>query len=151
MQRVTISIDEDLLGHLDAVVAARGYASRSEALRDMLRESAAQARAEAAEAPCLGVLSYVFDYETRDLAQRLARIQAEHHDMVLGASRLPLDHHTSLEVLSLRGASRALHAFADAVTTQRGVRHASLHVVPVSVSGHRHAHGDAPPHVHMTA
>ncbi len=152
MQRVTISIDDELLGHLDALCARRGYQSRSEALRDMLRDSASQDRAETPETPCLGVFSYVFDFATRDLAQRLARMQAEHHDLVLAASRLPLDHATSLEVLTLRGTSAALRAFADAVATQRGIRHAHLQTVPVTVSGgpHRHAAG-APPNEHLSA
>lgn len=152
MQRVTISIDEELLGHLDRLCAGRGYASRSEALRDILRDSAKQERLEQAETPCLGILSYVFDFETRELAQRLARMQAEHHDMVLSAVRLPLDHDTSLEVLSLRGSLAALRHFADAVSTQRGVRHARLHVVPVSVSGGPHSHAEgAPRHQHLSA
>jgi CopG family nickel-responsive transcriptional regulator len=152
MQRVTISIDEELLEHLDRLCTRRGYASRSEALRDILRDSANDEQAEAEDAPCLGVLSYVFDFATRDLAQRLARMQAEHHDMVASVARLPLDHATSLEILSLRGPSRALRAFADTVTTQRGVRHARLHVVPVTVSGarHRHEHGAAA-HEHLSA
>ena len=44
MQRVTMSIDDDLLATLDGVMKKRRYASRSEALRDILRDVQARER-----------------------------------------------------------------------------------------------------------
>ena len=37
MERITMSIDEALAREFDALIARRGYASRSEAMRDLLR------------------------------------------------------------------------------------------------------------------
>ncbi len=39
MQRVTLTLDDDLLAALDALSARRGYHNRSEAVRDMLRDA----------------------------------------------------------------------------------------------------------------
>ena len=39
MQRVTLTLDDDLLATLDALSAQRGYHNRSEAVRDILRNS----------------------------------------------------------------------------------------------------------------
>jgi metal-responsive CopG/Arc/MetJ family transcriptional regulator len=33
MQRVTITLDDELMAELDAIIAARGYQNRSEAIR----------------------------------------------------------------------------------------------------------------------
>ena len=41
MQRVTITIDDDLLAAIDALAQRRGYQSRSEAMRDIVRSSLA--------------------------------------------------------------------------------------------------------------
>ena len=37
MQRVTITLDDDLMADLDRIIAARGYQNRSEAIRDLAR------------------------------------------------------------------------------------------------------------------
>jgi CopG family nickel-responsive transcriptional regulator len=37
MERITISVDEMLAKEFDALIKKRGYASRSEAMRDLLR------------------------------------------------------------------------------------------------------------------
>jgi Arc/MetJ family transcription regulator len=39
MQRVTLTLDDDLLAALDALSARRGYHNRSEAVRDILRDA----------------------------------------------------------------------------------------------------------------
>lgn len=70
MQRITITIDDELLATVDAVMERRGYASRSEAVRDMVRETASREIALADKTPCVALLGYVYDHETRALAQR---------------------------------------------------------------------------------
>lgn len=152
MQRITITIDDELLAVVDALKQRRGYESRSEAVRDIVRAAANREQAQAANAHCVAVLSYVFDYETRDLAQRLTRLQLDHHDLVAANMRLPLDHTSALEIAALRGPALAVESLADEIGTQRGVRHAELHIVPVTVSSkpHRHEPG-GPPHQHIRA
>lgn len=152
MQRITITIDDDLLDVVDALTRERGYESRSEAFRDIVREVANREQAKASSAPCIAVLSYVFDYATRDLAQRLTRLQHEHHDIFAASTRVPLDHTSCLEVAALRGPAQAVQHVADEIATQRGVRHASLNVVPVKMSDHPHRHeSGGTPHQHMQA
>lgn len=152
MQRITITIDDDLLEVVDALKRQRGYESRSEAFRDIVRDAANRERAEDADAMCIAVLSYVFDFETRDLAQRLTRVQHDHHDMFAANMRVALDHSSCLEISALRGPSHVIQEVSDEITTQRGVRHANLHVVPVKISSkpHRHEAGGVP-HEHLQA
>jgi CopG family nickel-responsive transcriptional regulator len=151
MQRITITIDDELLGTVDGVMARRGYASRSEAVRDMVREAAAREIALADQTPCVALLGYVYDHETRALAQRLTRTFHDHHDLSVAGMHVHLDHDTCLEVSVLRGSVSEVRCLADVLTAQRGVRHANLHVVPVEASAAKHSHGDrevAHPHIH---
>jgi CopG family transcriptional regulator, nickel-responsive regulator len=150
MQRITITIDDKLLETLDAAIERRGYASRSEALRDMIRDSAREAAALADAAPCLAVLAYVYDHETRALAQRLTQSLHEHHDLTVAGMHVHLDHESCLDISVLKGRTAAVRELADTLTAQRGVRHANLHLVPVRVSKTRHDHG-AGKHTHMHA
>lgn len=150
MQRITITIDDELLALVDALVAQRGYASRSEAMRDLLRDAAK--REAPPETPCIATLSYVYDHAVRDLPRRLAEAQHAQHDLSVASLHVHLDHDACLEVAVLRGASGAVRRFADTVTSQRGVRHHALHMVPARVEEARHDHGAGAhrhPHVHV--
>ena len=157
MQRITLSIDDDLAAALDRHVQRHGYASRSEALRDILRDVQARGRldqrktgagtagASASDAFCIATLAYVYDHETRALGQRLTEAQHRHHDLQVATMHVHLDHDSCLEVAVLRGPAAELRALADETTSQRGVRHGQLHLVPAEVRHARHVHGR---HVH---
>jgi len=151
MQRITITIDDDVLAMLDTVMRRRGYTSRSEAVRDMIRHTAGHEAALEETSPCVAVLSYVYDHETRTLAQRLTHALHDHHDLTVAGMHVHLDHENCLDVSVLKGKTSAVRGLADTLTAQRGVRHANLHVIPARVSNTRHDHGSgivSHPHVH---
>jgi CopG family nickel-responsive transcriptional regulator len=142
MDRFTISLDEELAQEFDTLIAARGYSNRSEAVRDLIRAALAQQPAprEAGE-HCVANLSYVYDHHERALAQRLASLQHEHHDLTVAAMHSHLDHAHCLESVILRGATARVREFADALMAERGVRHGQLNVVALQSSAPKHIHG----------
>lgn len=157
MERVTISLDDELLATFDAFIARQGYENRSEAIRDLLRERLeAGGDVEDAEAKhAVGCLSYVYNHHQRQLPQRLTQAQHDHHDFVLTTLHVHLDHDNCLEVVLLRGPTRDLRAFAEATIAETGVRHGRLHLVGTDIErgghSHSHSHGqgkDTALHVH---
>jgi CopG family nickel-responsive transcriptional regulator len=149
MERITITIDDDLLTTVDALVEKRGYPSRSEAIRALLREAAKHDHTAAGQAPCVATLTYVYDHAVRDLSQRIVATQHDHHDLGVATTHIHFDHESCLEVAILRGRIDAIQSLADSLTAQRGVRHAHLHVIPTKVSPQHHRHTpDGPPHGH---
>ncbi|WP_295140841.1 nickel-responsive transcriptional regulator NikR [uncultured Reyranella sp.] len=156
MQRVTLSVDDDLLAALDRHMAKHRYASRSEALRDILREVAARealaAKSGAEEGGfCIATLAYVYDHETRDLGRRLTQAQHRHHDLQVATLHVHLDHESCLEVSVLRGPVKDVRAMAGDTVSQRGVRHGQLHLVPAELDHRRHGHGGRGDHDHIHA
>jgi CopG family nickel-responsive transcriptional regulator len=157
MKRLTLSVDDELVAALDRHMRKRRYASRSEALRDILREAANRDRLEAETAGkddgfCIATLAYVYDHATRDLGRRLTRTQHHHHDLQVATLHVHLDHESCLEVSVLRGPVRTVRALADDTVSQRGVRHGQLHIVPADHGRKRHSHGGRPhEHEHIHA
>lgn len=129
MQRITISLDDDTARALDAHVAQGGYGSRSEAVRDLVREAASRREADAGGQSCIGVLSYLFDHERRDLARKLVHTHHDHHAVNLSTLHLHLDRSLCLEVAVLQGRAAELRAVADRVSAERGVRLGDLRLL----------------------
>jgi len=153
MQRVTVTLDDDLMADLDRMIALRGYQNRSEAIRDFARSGIRQAAEESSAAgDCVAALVYVYDHEERELAKRLTRSFHDHHDVSLAALHVHLDHQSCMEVTILRGQTRAVQRLADHVVAERGVRHGRLVIVPVELDDQTHTHGPEEPghpHLHM--
>ena len=131
MQRVTVTLDDDLMEEIDKLIEVRGYQNRSEAIRDLARAGLQQAAREAgSDQPCVGVLSYVYDHEARDLARRLTSTFHSHHDLTIASMHVHLDHDNCLEVGILKGPMSDLQHFADHVISERSVRHGKLQLMP---------------------
>ena len=131
MQRVTITLDDDLMGDLDRIIAARGYQNRSEAIRDLARAGIQQAAQETGAAgECVAALVYTYDHAARDLSKRLVRNFHGHHEMSLATLHVHLDDESCMEVTVLKGASSEVQHFADHIIAERGVRHGHIVMIP---------------------
>jgi CopG family nickel-responsive transcriptional regulator len=143
MERFTISLDKGLAAAFDALIKERGYSTRSEAVRDVLR-SHLQSRDQkrTSKGPCIAALSYVYNHHERELAERLTSIQHAHHDLTISTMHAHLDHEQCLETILLKGPIGRVRAFAEEMIAERGVRHGHLNLVSVELSG-PHRHGGA--------
>jgi CopG family transcriptional regulator, nickel-responsive regulator len=151
MERFTISLDENLAYAFDALIKERGYATRSEAVRDMVRAHL-QSNAEKRDSKgsCVANLSYVYNHHERELAERLTSIQHAHHDLTVSTMHAHLDHDQCIETVMLKGPVKRVREFAEAMIAERGVRHGSLNLINVELgSVHTHdgiAHRHLKPH-----
>jgi CopG family nickel-responsive transcriptional regulator len=142
VQRLTITIDDDLVAEVDEFIAQHNYANRSEAFRDLLRSGLEHAgAATAGNRHCIATLSYVYDHAARELPKRLTKDFHEHHDLAQATLHVHIDHDSCLEVTVLRGRGAEVRAFADQVIAERGVRHGHVVMMPVeSHAPHGHVH-----------
>jgi CopG family nickel-responsive transcriptional regulator len=148
MERLTISLDNQLSEQFDVFIHARGYTNRSEAMRDLIREQLESARLEkGSEGNCVATLSYIYNHHENDLATRIASVQHDHHDLILSSMHVHMDHDNCLEVVLLRGTIQSVKDFANLVMATRGVRHGKLHMVPVEIRQEQHSPASVP-HIH---
>lgn len=127
LERFGVSIEKSLLARFDALVEAKGYQSRSEALRDLIRRGLNDADAEAdAHRQAMGTLTIFYDHTRRDLGDRLTDLGHAHHDLILTTLHFHVDHDHCLEVLALRGQVSAMRRFADAVIALKGIERGEL-------------------------
>ena len=143
MQRLTITIDDDLVAEVDEFIAQRGYANRSEAFRDLVRSGLEHAGDHTiGNRQCIATLSYIYDHAARELPKRLTRDFHDHHDLAQTTLHVHVDHDSCLEVTVLRGRGAEVKAFAEHVIAERGVRHGHVVILPIEPSSaHHHTHG----------
>ncbi|WP_018604481.1 nickel-responsive transcriptional regulator NikR [Uliginosibacterium gangwonense] len=132
MQRLTISLDDELADAFDELIRQRGYANRSEAVRDLLRrELGERDLGTGAAKHCVAVLSYVFDHHERQLSSRLTDMQHDHHDLAIATMHAHISHEDCVETVILRGATEQIKAFAQGVIAETGVRHGQVQLIPI--------------------
>lgn len=146
MQRITVSVDDALSDAFDVMARARGYQSRSEAIRDLMRMATNEHCQQTSGGHCVAALSYVYNHHTRFLAGRLMDMQHGRHDLVLATTHVHLDHDHCLETVLLSGPAANVRAFADEIQAERGVRYAALNIIPVDQTFHEPTDGEGHPH-----
>jgi len=124
--RFGVSLDESLLKRFDRLIADKAYANRSEAIRDLIRDSLVSEQWEAGTEETAGTITLVYSHDTRELTDTLNEIQHHHHAAVISSMHIHLDGHNCLEVLVVRGKGREIKNIADRLIGTKGVIHGKL-------------------------
>ena len=124
--RFGVSLDKRLLSKFDRLNERKGYANRSEAIRDLIREGLVREQWELGDTDAVGTLTLVYDHETRELEERLTELQHAHYQVIVSTLHVHLDAHHCLEVLILRGKAALLKGIADRLIGTRGVKHGTF-------------------------
>jgi CopG family nickel-responsive transcriptional regulator len=123
--RTGISLDRQLLSRFDRIIEQKGYGSRSEAIRDLVREHSVRADVSGNRV-IVGTLTVLYDHHQPQLAERLIEAQHHYHGKVLATTHIHLDARNCLEVLIVKGRSAEVQHFADHLLSLRGVKHGKL-------------------------
>lgn len=124
--RFGISLDRRLLERFDKLLVKKGYATRSEAIRDLIRDSLVKEDWEAGSGEVVGAITLVYNHETRELSETLTDIQHGHKGHVVSSLHVHLDEHNCLEVIVTRGRAAEVREIADRLIGARGVKHGKL-------------------------
>lgn len=124
--RFGISLDEKLLAQFDRVCARKGYTNRSEAIRDLIRETLVREQWDLGTEEAVGTLTLVYSHDVPDLADKLTDLQHAHYRQIVSTLHVHLDPHHCLEVLVLRGTAKDLKTIADQLIGTRGVKHGTF-------------------------
>lgn len=124
--RFGVSLDSDLLDKFDALCDERCYQTRSEAIRDLIRNTLVQQEWEDTDREIAGTLTLVYNHHKSDLAQRITEIQHDVHNIIITSLHVHLDQHNCLEVLVLKGPGQQVRGLAQRLLSTKGVKHGKL-------------------------
>jgi CopG family nickel-responsive transcriptional regulator len=121
VSRFGVSLEEDLLRSFDRSIGELGYANRSEAIRDLIRDHLIQKRVNKGEGELVGVVSLVYDHRTHHLGDILADMQHKAKVAINASLHIHLDENNCLEVIVIRGDGAKVHEVAGKLIATKGV------------------------------
>src|SRR5438093_10696401 len=126
LTRISISLESALLEAFDQRNTIKGYATRSEAIRDLIRARLIREESEQAQGEQVAVVTLVYDHHARELAAKLIDKQHHHHDRVVATMHVHLGQRHCLEVSVLRGPAAEVRHLGEDLLATRGVLHGDI-------------------------
>jgi CopG family nickel-responsive transcriptional regulator len=127
IQRFTTSMPENLLARFDELTLERGYANRSEALRDAIRHQIIKFEwLNDMKGERVGVLTVLYDPNKQKLDKRLKTIRNGTECIIQSRQTVTFDDSQLIDVFILRGDGKALKRFTEDIMVLEGVKYTKL-------------------------
>jgi CopG family transcriptional regulator, nickel-responsive regulator len=139
--RFSVSLEADLLERFDRYVAEGKFATRSEAVRQLVHQRLASDQWDGNDREMTATLTLVYDHHKPKLVEKLIEMQHNHTNHVVASLHVHLDHDHCMEVIVLRGKPSNLRALAAELRGLKGVHSGELTLAGTTGGhGHHHAH-----------
>lgn len=135
--RIGVSLEPELLKDFDKVISKKGYVSRSEAIRDLVRDSLAENEWKNDKEYMCGVIVMVYDHSVTAIGEKLTSLQHESMQNINTSTHIHLDHDKCMEVLIVEGELGQLKTLANDISAIKGVLRCKL-TMASQTSGHVH-------------
>ncbi len=135
--RIGVSLEPELLEAFDKYLVTRGYSTRSEAIRDLIKKAMVEESLKAVDSHAVGTITLVYDHSLGSVKEKLMDIQHHHHDIISSSIHVHLDLEKCLEVLVIHGTVGKAQRLSEELTSVKGL----LHSEPVMIAGQLSEHG----------
>lgn len=141
--RFSVSLESDLLERFDQLIGDGKLATRSEAVRQLIREKLTATAFAADSAEVAASLTLVYDHHRAKLTDKMIEIQHAHSECVVSAMHVHLTHDLCMELIALRGPADELQHLASELSGLKGIYQARLVIAQAvePTEGHTHRHG----------
>jgi len=129
VERIGVSLDKKLLSMFDKLIAKRGYQSRSEAIRDLIRRQLSDEHLKNPKVKAVAAVCLVYNHHHTKLMQKLTGLQHSHLLHTISSMHIHLDAHDCMEVIVLRGRVGEINKMAENILSQKGVKLGRINLV----------------------
>jgi CopG family transcriptional regulator, nickel-responsive regulator len=125
--RFGVSLPKSLIEKFDKLIKKKNYPNRSEAIRDLIRQSLIDEEVTSNQ-EVIGILHLLYDHHKRELSDKLNHIQHDHHELIISSTHVHLNHDNCVEVILLRGKGEKIKKLADKLIATIGVINGRLYI-----------------------
>jgi len=125
--RIGVSLPKNLLDEFDSIIKTRGYSSRSEAIRDAIRNYIVEYKwLEKEEGEIVGVLTVLYNHHFKGTSDAIISLQHDFGDIITTTLHVHLSDENCLEMIIVKGDMAKIKKLVDKITTIKGVSNARL-------------------------
>ena len=125
MKRFGVSLEDNLLRELDALVTKHKLPNRSQAIRFLIRKNLTQEKWKN-NLEVSGCVVLIYDHHKRNLLNKAMDIQHDYQNLVLSTQHVHMDHDNCMETIILKGKAKELKELADRLIGIKGMKHGEL-------------------------
>jgi CopG family transcriptional regulator, nickel-responsive regulator len=130
LMRIGVSLPDNLLDRFDEIIEKRGYSSRSEGVRDAIRNYIIHYEwMNEVEGERIGIITLIYDHEQRGLVNTLTELQHTYTGMIRSSVHVHLDHDNCLEIIMIQGEGKMVKEIAEKMMSLKGVKHVKLSTI----------------------
>jgi CopG family nickel-responsive transcriptional regulator len=134
LKRTCMSLPDNLLDQFDEIIEKRGYSSRSEGIRDAIRNYIINYKwMEEVEGERIGTISLVYEHDQRGLVNNLTEIEHTYTGLINTSVHLHLDNNNCLEIIMLRGEGKVIKEVAEKMMALKGVKYVKLNTISPNI------------------
>jgi len=131
LMRIGVSLPDNLLNRFDSIIESRGYSSRSEGIRDSIRNYINQYEwMSDIRGRRVGTITIIYDHTKRGLSNAIADIQHDYSDLIKSSVHIHLDHDNCLEVVIFDGEGELIKEMDERLMALKGVKYVKLNTAP---------------------
>lgn len=133
LMRIGVSLPDNLLGRFDEIIKKRGYSSRSEGIRDAIRNYIIHYEwMNEVEGERIGVITLIYEHDQRGLVNNLTDIQHMYTGLIRSSVHVHLDHDNCMEIVMLQGEGKLVKEVAEKMMALKGVKHVKLATISLN-------------------
>ncbi|HIE09461.1 MAG TPA: nickel-responsive transcriptional regulator NikR [Armatimonadetes bacterium] len=126
VKRFGVSLEGPLLKEFDKLIKRKGYANRSQAIRDLIRDLLVREAWEAGRGEVAGTITIVYRHDAYGITKKLTEIQHKFLGKIVSSLHVHLDENHCLEVVVARGPADEIRKIADTLISAKGVLHGGM-------------------------
>ncbi len=127
MKRISITLPKKLLSEFDEILEETGYSSRSEGIRDALRNYIMENNSlKGLKGDVAGTITMIYDHDEHGTLEKLTEFQHEFSSIIDSSLHIHLDQKHCLEVIVVRGRSEKIKTLVNKLSTTKGIKRAKL-------------------------
>ncbi|PKL72454.1 MAG: nickel-responsive transcriptional regulator NikR [Methanobacteriales archaeon HGW-Methanobacteriales-2] len=127
MMRISMSLPKKLLNEFDDVLQDRGYNSRSNGIRDALKDYIIRYQwMKEIEGDRMGVVSVIYDPHSTDVLENIMDIQHSFLEEINATMHIHMSEKKCLEVIVVKGDANGIRDLTEQLMRLNGVEHVKL-------------------------
>jgi CopG family nickel-responsive transcriptional regulator len=125
VERITASIEKDLLERFESYISSHGFPSRSEAIKNLIRSALVEQEWQKGK-DVAGAISITYDHHKTGLLQKLTETQHQFEKLIICSQHVHLDHHNCMEVVMVRGRVAEIRRLLELINAIKGIKHSTI-------------------------